>query len=90
MGSAAALGLVAGALGPMCNNPVDVCKTRLMAQVTVPGEQPRYTGMRQCIAKIYNEEGARVLMSGCLLRIIRIAPGMAITFAIIEWCLPTT
>lgn len=79
-----ALGLVAGALGPLCNNPVDVCKTRLMAQITVPGEQPRYTGMFQCISKIYKEEGGRALMSGCMMRIIRVAPGMAITFATVE------
>ena len=29
------IGLVAGALGPLTNNPFDVAKTRLMAQVCV-------------------------------------------------------
>ena len=29
------IGVVAGALGPVFNNPVDVAKTRMMAQITV-------------------------------------------------------
>ena len=78
------IGLLAGALGPLCNNPIDVAKTRLMAQMTPRGEEPRYRGMIDCIRKVSQEEGAGALMSGCMMRIIRVAPGMAITFATVE------
>lgn len=82
--STMAIGLLAGALGPLCNNPVDVAKTRLMGQITVKGEAPRYSGMIDCITKVAREEGFGALMSGCMMRIIRVAPGMAITFATVE------
>lgn len=82
------LGLIAGSLGPFFNNPIDVCKTRLMAQETPKSAEahvkPKYTGTLQCIATIYREEGVRSLMRGCMMRIARVAPGMAITFTVIE------
>jgi len=82
--SSMAIGLLAGALGPLCNNPIDVTKTRLMAQVSVKGQAPKYTGMVQCMTTVAREEGFSALMSGCMMRIIRVAPGMAITFATVE------
>jgi len=85
------LGLIVGALGPIFNNPVDVCKTRLMAQETPktfsasePPPKQKYTGTIQCIATIYREEGAKSLMRGCMMRVLRVAPGMAITFTAVE------
>lgn len=78
------IGLLAGSLGPLCNNPIDVAKTRLMAQISVKGEAPKYTGMFNCISTVAKEEGVGSLMSGCMMRIIRVAPGMAITFATVE------
>jgi len=79
------LGLIAGALGPIFNNPIDVCKTRLMAQETPKGgAPPKYTGTYQCITTIYREEGFQSLMRGCLMRVARVAPGMAITFTTVE------
>eukprot|EP00012_Vannella_robusta_P001312 CAMPEP_0206182630 /NCGR_PEP_ID=MMETSP0166-20121206/173_1 /ASSEMBLY_ACC=CAM_ASM_000260 /TAXON_ID=95228 /ORGANISM="Vannella robusta, Strain DIVA3 518/3/11/1/6" /LENGTH=270 /DNA_ID=CAMNT_0053597363 /DNA_START=15 /DNA_END=824 /DNA_ORIENTATION=- len=82
--SSMGIGLLAGALGPLCNNPIDVTKTRLMAQISVKGEAPKYTGMVQCMTTVAKEEGFSALMSGCMMRIIRVAPGMAITFATVE------
>jgi len=78
------LGIIAGALGPLFNNPVDVAKTRLMAQLSVPGQQPKYTGTIQCIKTVLLEEGWRSLMRGCMMRILRVAPGMGITFTVVE------
>lgn len=49
-------GIIAGGLGPLFNNPVDVAKTRLMAQMSTAGEQPKYTGTLQCIATVAKEE----------------------------------
>eukprot|EP00299_Pterocystis_sp_00344_P012629 c608_g1_i1.p1 GENE.c608_g1_i1~~c608_g1_i1.p1 ORF type:complete len:293 (-),score=51.04 c608_g1_i1:61-939(-) len=77
------LGVVAGALGPLTNNPFDVAKTRMMAQAEV-GAARKYTGMFQCIGKIFREEGALPLMRGCGMRIARVAPGMGITFTVVE------
>eukprot|EP01127_Copromyxa_protea_P003519 TRINITY_DN13336_c0_g1_i1.p1 TRINITY_DN13336_c0_g1~~TRINITY_DN13336_c0_g1_i1.p1 ORF type:complete len:309 (-),score=84.65 TRINITY_DN13336_c0_g1_i1:25-855(-) len=78
------LGIIAGGLGPLFNNPVDVAKTRLMAQLTAPGETPKYTGTFQCMARVAREEGASALMRGCVMRIARVAPGMGITFTVVE------
>eukprot|EP00039_Didymoeca_costata_P023537 m.7428 g.7428 ORF g.7428 m.7428 type:complete len:303 (+) comp3713_c0_seq1:456-1364(+) len=77
------LGMVAGALGPLTNNPFDVAKTRMMAQ-TETGTARKYTNLVQCILTIYREEGFTPLMRGCMMRIARVAPGMAITFTVVE------
>jgi solute carrier family 25 citrate transporter 1 len=77
------IGIVAGALGPLTNNPFDVAKTRMMAQREV-GSARKYTGMFQCIATIFKEEGFLPLMRGCGMRIARVAPGMGITFTVVE------
>ena len=77
------IGLVAGALGPLTNNPFDVAKTRLMAQHEV-GDARAYTGMLQTIFKVGREEGPAALMRGCAMRIARVAPGMGITFTVVE------
>lgn len=77
------LGIIAGALGPLTNNPFDVAKTRLMAQIEV-GDARKYTGMVQCITTVAKEEGFKALMRGCSMRIARVAPGMGITFTIVE------
>jgi len=78
------IGIIAGALGPLCNNPFDVAKTRLMAQITVPGQPLKYRGTLGTITTVYREEGARALMRGCVMRIARVAPGMGITFTVVE------
>jgi hypothetical protein len=49
-------GIVAGALGPFANNPVDVAKTRLMAQLPELGKAPKYRGTLHCIATVGREE----------------------------------
>lgn len=78
------IGVIAGGMGPLFNNPIDVVKTRLMAQQTIPGMQPKYTGLVQCLTSVYREEGPRALMRGCMMRIVRVAPGMGITFTVVE------
>lgn len=78
------LGIVAGALGPFANNPVDVAKTRLMAQLPEPGKEPKYRGTFHCIGTVFQEEGVKALMRGCLMRVARVAPGMGLTFMCVE------
>eukprot|EP01062_Namystynia_karyoxenos_P079364 TRINITY_DN8350_c2_g1_i1.p1 TRINITY_DN8350_c2_g1~~TRINITY_DN8350_c2_g1_i1.p1 ORF type:complete len:339 (+),score=108.45 TRINITY_DN8350_c2_g1_i1:99-1019(+) len=77
------LGIIAGALGPLTNNPFDVAKTRLQGQKEV-GSARKYTGLVQCIGMIYREEGFVPLMRGCVMRMARVAPGMGITFTVVE------
>ncbi|OQR83912.1 hypothetical protein ACHHYP_14144 [Achlya hypogyna] len=77
-------GMVAGMLGPCFNTPVDVAKTRLMAQANKIGEAARYNGMIHCMKTVYKEEGAGALYRGLIPRMARVAPGQGITFAVME------
>ena len=63
---------------------MDVAKTRLMAQSRPRGQQPKYRGTLSTIWTVYREEGWRSLMRGCGMRIARVAPGMGITFTVVE------
>ena len=50
--------------------PTDVAKTRLQVQASALG-QPRYTGLADCVTRIYREEGARALWKGIWPALIR-------------------
>lgn len=76
-------GLVAGSLGPCLNCPMDVLKTRLMAQETIKGQTPKYTGFFQAFGLIAKEEGAAALWKGLIPRLTRLAPGQAITWTVV-------
>lgn len=76
-------GLIAGSLGPMFNTPVDVLKTRLMAQETVKGQQLKYRGFFHAMGVIAKEEGLPALWKGVLPRLTRMAPGQAITWTVV-------
>lgn len=79
-------GFVAGSLGPCFNCPFDVSKTRIMAQETLVGSTvaPKYTGLAQTIRVVMAEEGLAALWKGLSLRILRVAPGQAITWTVVE------
>ncbi|KAG6615077.1 Mitochondrial Carrier (MC) Family [Phytophthora cinnamomi] len=76
-------GLIAGSLGPMFNTPMDVLKTRLMAQETVPGQELKYKGFFDAMKVISKEEGVGALWKGLLPRLTRMAPGQAITWSVV-------
>ena len=76
--------LVAAAIGPCCNCPMDVLKTRFMAQVIVPGVAPKYTSVLQAIRLIAKEEGVLALWKGLIPRLARLAPGQAITWTVVS------
>jgi len=78
------IGGVSGGLGPICNNPLDVVKTRLQKQVVHPGKTPKYTGLLQACTVISREEGIASLWKGITPRLMRICPGQAITFMTYE------
>ena len=76
-------GLLAGAVGPCFNAPVDVIKTRMMAQTYVPGEPIKYKNWFQAGKLIAQEEGVRALWKGIIPRLTRLAPGQAITWTVV-------
>mmetsp|Transcript_59001 Transcript_59001/g.120866 ORF Transcript_59001/g.120866 Transcript_59001/m.120866 type:complete len:339 (-) Transcript_59001:45-1061(-) len=76
-------GLLAGAVGPCMNAPVDVIKTRMMAQTFAAGETPKYTGWLQTGQLIAKEEGVAALWKGIIPRLTRLAPGQAITWTVV-------
>jgi solute carrier family 25 citrate transporter 1 len=76
-------GLVAGSLGPCLNCPMDVIKTRLMAQETVKGVEPKYRGFVHAFGVIAKEEGYPALWKGLVPRLTRLAPGQAITWTVV-------
>jgi solute carrier family 25 citrate transporter 1 len=78
------IGGLSGGMGPLCNNPLDVVKTRLQKQVITPGKTPKYTGLFQACVLIGKEEGVLALWKGITPRLLRIMPGQAITFMTYE------
>ncbi|KAH9949287.1 mitochondrial carrier [Amylocystis lapponica] len=78
-----AIGLVSGAMGPFTNAPIDTIKTRLQKATAEPG-----TTAFQRIAAIardmWRQEGVRSFYKGITPRVLRVAPGQAIVFAVYE------
>lgn len=80
----AGIGLVSGAMGPMCNAPIDTIKTRLQKSPAQPGETA--VGRIVNIGNLmWRQEGVRAFWMGITPRIMRVAPGQAVTFAVYEY-----
>ncbi|PNS15261.1 Succinate/fumarate mitochondrial transporter [Sphaceloma murrayae] len=80
----ACIGLVSGAMGPMCNAPIDTIKTRLQKTPAQPGE----TAVGRIVNignMMWKQEGVRAFWMGITPRIMRVAPGQAVTFAVYEF-----
>jgi solute carrier family 25 citrate transporter 1 len=76
-------GFLAACLGPAVTNPMDVVKTRMMAQAKAPPDAPRYKGFFDALVRIPRDEGALALFwKGLLPRLMRIAPGQAIVWTV--------
>jgi solute carrier family 25 citrate transporter 1 len=77
------IGLISGAMGPFSNAPIDTIKTRLQKSTYEPG-----TTAFQRIAAIakdmWKQEGVRSFYKGITPRVLRVAPGQAIVFAVYE------
>ncbi|QEU58932.1 Sfc1 [Kluyveromyces lactis] len=78
------IGLISGAIGPFSNAPLDTIKTRLqkdkstknmsgLKRITIIGKQ------------LIQEEGFRALYKGITPRVMRVAPGQAVTFTAYEF-----
>ncbi|KAK4238985.1 mitochondrial carrier domain-containing protein [Achaetomium macrosporum] len=78
------IGLVSGAMGPLSNAPIDTIKTRLQK---MPAEEG--TTALQRISRIagdmFKQEGFHAFYKGITPRIMRVAPGQAVTFTVYEF-----
>ncbi|GAO48798.1 hypothetical protein G7K_2967-t1 [Saitoella complicata NRRL Y-17804] len=77
------LGLVSGAMGPLSNAPIDTIKTRIQRASNPRGESgwSRFMTVAKDLVK---HEGIHALYKGITPRIMRVAPGQAVTFAVYE------
>ncbi|KAF2836763.1 mitochondrial uncoupling protein 2 [Patellaria atrata CBS 101060] len=78
------IGLVSGAMGPFSNAPIDTIKTRLQKTPAEPGQTA--IGRIATISKdMWKQEGARSFYKGITPRVMRVAPGQAVTFTVYEY-----
>lgn len=75
-----AIGLFSGAMGPLCNAPIDTIKTRLQ-NAAAYGDR-RILGI---VTDLIRQEGPRALYKGLMPRVMRVAPGQAVTFMAYEF-----
>ncbi|KAI1185471.1 mitochondrial carrier [Nemania serpens] len=78
------IGLVSGAMGPLSNAPIDTIKTRLQKTPAEPGVSAlkRITAIA---GDMFRQEGFHAFYKGITPRIMRVAPGQAVTFTVYEF-----
>lgn len=77
------IGLVSGALGPLSNAPLDTIKTRLQ-KTSFASKEPGWVRITRIGKQLIREEGMAALYKGITPRIMRVAPGQAVTFTVYE------
>lgn len=77
------IGLISGAMGPFSNAPIDTIKTRLQKSVAEPG-QSAFERISAIAREMWRQEGFRSFYKGITPRVLRVAPGQAIVFAVYE------
>ncbi|KAI9310363.1 mitochondrial carrier domain-containing protein [Dichotomocladium elegans] len=76
------IGGISGAMGPLFNAPIDTIKTRIQKSTTLTGNGwQRFTFVT---SEIYQKEGMRAFYKGLTPRVLRVAPGQAVTFVVYE------
>ncbi|OAR01800.1 hypothetical protein LLEC1_05641 [Akanthomyces lecanii] len=78
------IGLVSGAMGPLSNAPIDTIKTRLQKSPARPGVGA-WLRITQIAADMFKQEGFHAFYKGITPRIMRVAPGQAVTFTVYEF-----
>jgi len=73
-------GGLAGTASTLVNNPLDTIKTRMQKAGQV-------LTVKQAVTAIYRDGGVKAYWAGVTMRIARVAPGQAITWAVLEWVL---
>ena len=78
------IGLVSGAMGPLSNAPIDTIKTRLQKTPAQPGETA-ISRVKVITSDMFKQEGFHAFYKGITPRIMRVAPGQAVTFTVYEY-----
>lgn len=78
------IGLISGALGPLSNAPLDTIKTRLQ-KTTFASNESGLVRIVKIGNQLVKEEGMAALYKGITPRIMRVAPGQAVTFTVYEY-----
>ncbi|KAL2163968.1 hypothetical protein VTH06DRAFT_3181 [Thermothelomyces fergusii] len=78
------IGLVSGAMGPLSNAPIDTIKTRLQRMPAEEGTTALQR-IRRIAADMFRQEGVHAFYKGITPRIMRVAPGQAVTFTVYEF-----
>ncbi|KAJ9573089.1 Mitochondrial carrier protein [Nakaseomyces glabratus] len=80
------IGLISGAIGPFSNAPLDTIKTRLQKDksTSFKGESG-WKRIAHIGTQLLKEEGFRALYKGITPRVMRVAPGQAVTFTVYEF-----
>lgn len=78
------IGLVSGAMGPLSNAPIDTIKTRLQKTPAMPG-QTAWSRITHIAADMFKQEGFHAFYKGITPRVMRVAPGQAVTFTVYEF-----
>lgn len=78
------IGLISGAMGPFSNAPIDTIKTRLQRTPSEPG-QSAISRIVAISRDMFKQEGARAFYKGITPRVMRVAPGQAVTFTVYEY-----
>lgn len=79
------VGLISGFVGPFFNAPLDTIKTRL--QNSSGKKLSGWTGITTICNQLIQEDGFRAFYKGITSRVIRVAPGQAVTFTVYEFVL---
>jgi len=77
------IGLISGAMGPFSNAPIDTIKTRLQKATAEPGKSA-FQRIMGIAGDMWRIEGVRSFYKGITPRVLRVAPGQAIVFAVYE------
>jgi solute carrier family 25 citrate transporter 1 len=75
------LGGISGAMGPMSNAPIDTIKTRIQRAPNPTGERG-FTRFMHVTKDLIAHEGVRAFYKGLTPRVMRVAPGQAVTFMV--------
>ncbi|TPX19031.1 uncharacterized protein E0L32_011275 [Thyridium curvatum] len=78
------IGLVSGAMGPLSNAPIDTIKTRLQKAPAMPGTSA-WKRITVIAGDMFKQEGFHAFYKGITPRIMRVAPGQAVTFTVYEF-----
>ncbi|KAI8078191.1 mitochondrial carrier domain-containing protein [Gilbertella persicaria] len=75
------LGGVSGAMGPLSNAPIDTIKTRIQKSTASGSGWERF---KIVTTEIMSKEGPKAFYKGLTPRLLRVAPGQAVTFMVYE------